>query len=328
MAVVGLAKNAGKTVAFNTLVRQAAGAGIRVGLTSLGYDGESVDRLTRQPKPRIYVPAETIIATAAATLERASASLELLNITRHNTALGPTVLARVRESGTVELAGPGSLTALQQVAVAMQDWGAAYVFIDGALDRLGSAAPRVSQATILATGASVAPDPAQVIARTRHTVTLLTAPSPPPMVAAVAQTAFADERIAYWHPEKGAWQSAQPSALAQPAQIVSEMGEASHLCIPGAVTNSLVQALLHAKPTGESLPVIVVPTGTHVLATPSVWHRYLERGGSLAVLQSTKLLAVTVNPGQHSHLGQALAQALHPLPVYDLFLDDKTPLPV
>ena len=324
VAVVGLAKNAGKTVALNTLVRQAAGEGVRMGLTSLGYDGERVDRLTRQTKPSICVPAGTIIATAQATLERATAGLELLNITKHSAALGPVVLARVREPGTVELAGPGTLDGLKQVASAMQSLGAAHVFIDGALNRIGSAAPRVSQATILATGASVASSPAQVIARTRHAVTLLTAPPPPPAVAAAAQAAFGAERIAYWHPARGAWQSAQPSALAKPTQIVAEMGEASHLCIPGAVTNSLIQALLQTK----APPVIVVPAGTHVLATPSVWQRYIARGGSLAALQSTNLLAVTVNPGQQPDLGQALAQALHPLPVYDLFLEDRNPLPV
>lgn len=325
MAVVGLAKNAGKTVALNSLVAQASEAGVPLGLTSLGYDGERVDRLTRQAKPRVPVPPGTIIATAQGALERATASLELLCLTRHSTALGPIVLARVREPGTVELAGPAALGDLQQVAETMLSHGATYALIDGALNRIGSAAPRVSQATILATGASVAPSPAQVVARTLHAVALLTAEPPPPAVAAAARAAFAAERIGYWQVERGAWQSSQPTALGQPAQVMAELGTASHLFVPGAVTNSLIQALLQAVPPATAPPTIVVPAGTHVFATLNVWQGYLTRGGGLAALQSPSLLAVTVNPGTAATLGQALANALQPLPVYDLFHDDQNP---
>ena len=324
VAVVGLAKNAGKTVALNSLVRQAARKSVPLGLTSLGYDGERVDRLTRQAKPRITVQPGTIIATAQDTLTRATASLELLHITNHRTALGPIVLARVREPGSVELAGPAALADLQQVAAAMLAYQAVQVLIDGALNRIGSAAPRVSQATILATGASVAPSQAQVVARTLHAVALLAAAAPPATVAQTAQAAFAAERVAYWHPERGPWQSSQPTALGQPAAILAELANATHLCIPGAVTNSLVQALLQHSP-GSAVPAIVVPSGTHIFATQSVWQRYLNRGGSLAALQRTPVLAVTVNPGSMPALGQALASALHPLPVYDLFQDDENP---
>ncbi len=326
VAVVGLAKNAGKTVALNSLVSQAARAAVPLGLTSLGYDGERVDRLTRQAKPHILVQPDAIIATAQGTLERATAGLELLRITGHRTALGPVVLARVREPGTVELAGPAALADLQRVADAMLGLGATHVLIDGALNRLGSAAPRVSQATILATGASVAPSPAQVVPRTMHAVALLTAGPPPPAVAQAAQAAFAAERVLFWQSERGAWESSQPTVLGQPAQIMAELGEASHLCIPGAVTNSLVQALLQHVPAAKALPTIVVPAGTHIFATPGVWQRYLARGGNLAALQSAPVLAVTVNPGQMADLGQALANALHPLPVYDLFHDDQNPI--
>ncbi len=333
VAVVGLAKNAGKTVALNSLVAQAAHAQVTLGLTSLGYDGEPVDRLTRQAKPRIFAPAGTIIATAAGILERASASLELLRITAHSTVLGPVVLARVREPGTVELAGPAALADLQQVAEAMLAYGAAQVIIDGALNRVGAAAPRVSQATILATGASVAASSVQVIARTLHAVGLLTAKPPSQAVVDAARAAFAAERVGYWHCERGAWQSAQATALGQPAQLMAELGTASHLCVPGAVTNSLIQALLQAVPANVAPPTLVVPAGTHVFASPAVWQRYLARGGRLAALEAAPVLAVTVNPtsptgrlATATNLGQALAKALHPLPVYDLFHDEQNPI--
>ncbi len=330
VAVVGLAKNAGKTVAFNCLIAQATAAQLPLGLTSLGYDGEAVDRLTHLAKPRIQAPAGTIIATARAALERAETSLELLRIMPFNTALGPIVLARVVEPGNVELAGPSTLADLVQVADVMREYGAAISLIDGALNRVGSAAARVSQATILATGASVAASPEQVVARTLHAVALLTAPPPPPVVQVAAQAAFAAERVGYWHPQRGGWISSQPTALGQPQQTVAELGEATHLMVPGAVTNNLVQALLQL-PAGAPMPILVVPAGTHVFATPAVWQRYLQRGGALQALESAPVLAVTVNPANpagtyQAELGAMLAQALYPIPVYDLFYDDQRPL--
>lgn len=326
VAVVGLAKNAGKTVALATLVAQAAEVGETLGLTSLGYDGERVDRLTRQAKPPIFAPAGTVIASAEGALERATASLELLRITNHSTALGNIVLARVREPGKVELAGPAALSELQLVTQSMLDYGASRVLIDGALNRVGSAAPRISQAVIVATGSSAAARPEQVIARTLHAIGLLTASPPPPAVAQAAQASFAAGRIGYWDPEHGARLSEAPTALGRPAQIIAELAQASYLCVPGAVTTGLIQALLQTVPPQSPPPVIVVPTGTNVFAPVNVWQRYLHRGGSLAALQSIPVLAVTANPGSAHDLGQKLANVLHPLPVYDLFLDNINPI--
>ena len=53
VSLVGLSKNAGKTVTLNRLIRAAAGLGIPLGLLSTGRDGEPVDAVTELPKPRI-----------------------------------------------------------------------------------------------------------------------------------------------------------------------------------------------------------------------------------------------------------------------------------
>ena len=57
LAFVGLAKNTGKTVALTTLLRELAERGERVGVTSIGRDGEARDAIDRRiAKPRIHLP--------------------------------------------------------------------------------------------------------------------------------------------------------------------------------------------------------------------------------------------------------------------------------
>ena len=51
LAVVGTAKNVGKTVAMNYLVSELSAKGLAVGLVSSGRDGETVDSFTGEPKP-------------------------------------------------------------------------------------------------------------------------------------------------------------------------------------------------------------------------------------------------------------------------------------
>ena len=346
VAVIGLAKNVGKTVTLRRLIAEAAAAHIPLGLTSLGYDGERVDRLTRLPKPRIYAPAGTVIATAEGALRQAEASLELLQVTDFSTALGGVVIARVREAGAVEIAGPDTLQQMQAIISALQQAGSQLVLVDGALDRVGTAAPRVTDATILATGASLSNNPRRVLEKTLHTVALLTAPAVPAALRHAAETAFAAGKIAYWHPVAGLRPSTQTSLLGEATVILQELGDASHLLIPGALTDSFLHALLQsqrrlpgsqpdspAQQSSSALPTLVVPDGTHVFASPEVWQRWRHQGGNLQVLHQVQLLAVTVNPtapSGHSfparQFAADIAQALHPLPVYDLFLDEERPV--
>ena len=47
-AVVGLAKNCGKTTVVNHLIGEWGRRGVRLGLTSIGRDGEPVDLVDRK----------------------------------------------------------------------------------------------------------------------------------------------------------------------------------------------------------------------------------------------------------------------------------------
>jgi hypothetical protein len=59
LAIIGMAKNAGKTVTLNNIVEEATDEKLKLALISYGRDGEEIDAITRQEKPRIYIPPHT-----------------------------------------------------------------------------------------------------------------------------------------------------------------------------------------------------------------------------------------------------------------------------
>ena len=175
VAVVGLAKNTGKTVTVNYLVAQAQGEGLRLGLTSTGRDGETVDVLTALAKPEIFLPRMAVLATARGSLSHGSARLEILETTGISNPLGEIVLARVREAGTVELSGPERTQDLKTIIRGLEALSD-LVIVDGALDRISASALSVTGAAILATGAAVAPDPQGIVRATVHAAKVLMTP--------------------------------------------------------------------------------------------------------------------------------------------------------
>ncbi|MDY6895165.1 MAG: hypothetical protein SVO01_07110, partial [Thermotogota bacterium] len=61
VSIVGLEKNTGKTETINYLLKTL---NKRIGITSIGLDGEPIVQLTSMPKPHIGIVKGTIFATA------------------------------------------------------------------------------------------------------------------------------------------------------------------------------------------------------------------------------------------------------------------------
>jgi len=136
LAVVGTSKNAGKSVVTAALAEALGVAGAPYALCSIGRDGEAADALDASPKPRFLLRPGAVVATAAALLPR-SPALEILDVTRENSALGPIVLARVRVPASIEIAGPPTARALRRIVRALATF-APIVLVDGAVDRLAA----------------------------------------------------------------------------------------------------------------------------------------------------------------------------------------------
>ena len=152
IAVVGTGKNVGKTVVARAILHAAVARGLKVGITSIGRDGEAVDVGDAQTKPRLFLPTGTMLATARGVLPPTPAC-ELLDFSDLATAAGPLLYARVCAPGYFELVGPPTASGVREALGTLRDLGARFVVLDGAVDRVAALAGG-DEAVVIATGAA------------------------------------------------------------------------------------------------------------------------------------------------------------------------------
>ena len=99
VALVGLAKNTGKTETLAAILRELGQRGTPVGVTSIGRDGEARDVIdARIEKPRIVLPAGSLVASTDALVRASGLAHELLERTGVRTPLGEVVIARLAQA--------------------------------------------------------------------------------------------------------------------------------------------------------------------------------------------------------------------------------------
>ena len=172
LSIVGLEKNTGKTVCLNFILDRLPST-CRVAVTSIGIDGESKDQVTGTAKPEIILKEGTIFSTSEVFYARRRVLSELLEITSERSSLGRIVTARVLRSGKVLLSGPSSAQALARWASGVEKFTPYLTIVDGALSRLSSASPVISESLVLTTGAAYSVDLATLVRRTKFIVELV-----------------------------------------------------------------------------------------------------------------------------------------------------------
>src|SRR5205807_5762098 len=98
--------------------------------------------------------------------ESEGAQVERLLQLPGRTALGSVILARILRPGRIIIAGPTSLHDLRNAIDQLERLGTRLSIIDGAINRIGAAAPKITDACIVCTGASAAATPELVARRT------------------------------------------------------------------------------------------------------------------------------------------------------------------
>jgi hypothetical protein len=263
-AVVGLAKNAGKTTVLNHLLELLPGP---VGLASLGLDGELRDHLTGLAKPRVRPPAGSLVATASGLVGDARVARGL----GFRTAVGEVVLVEAAGAEPVVVSGPARLDELDGVVEELRACGAQRVLLEGALGRLGPAAPGRAQAVVLAAGAAMAISAEDYPLRLRLALNALDLPvSDESAGLEVAHAAGFEPELA-------------GRIEAEGARVVA---------VSGAVTGPLLELLMRRSLRA----VIAVPDATHVLARPQQVARARRAGVELAVRRPLPVVAVTASP--------------------------------
>jgi hypothetical protein len=323
LAVIGLSKNAGKTVTLNHLIRAAAERGIPLGLVSTGRDGEVEDAITELPKPRIWAPTGAVLATARGALPACEAGLELLDELPQTTPFGRVVLARVTEPGQVLLIGPGSRSRVASVLARLEEAGAQLSLVDGSFDRIAAAAPLVTGQVILAAGAAYSSQMAETLSQVRHVLELFDLPvwtgGEPVAFGAVAgelAPAILRER-----PDGSMQPLPVISTLANPDQFLPQVAPGDRLHLYGPLSDLLLQGLIHRRLWAVSL---VLQDPTHLLVSRLPWRRWCGNGGQVWVRRPVRLLAVTTNayspvgPAYDAAHFHAAVAELAGRPVFDL----------
>jgi len=344
LALVGLAKNTGKTVALAALLRELQDNGRCVGVTSVGRDGEEHDVIdARIEKPRVRLAARSLVATTDGLLRASAIPHELLQDTGVCTPLGRVLIARLTGAGTIEVAGPSAAADVRAVSDAMLAHGAEQVLIDGAVDRRAASAPEVTDGLIMSTGAVLDRDIAEVVLQTRDAVELVRLPSVEDGsdtglrlsgLAKAGGSGVNGDRVTLLVDESFESVPLPPQfVLSSDAEQVAELLDANPsarwLLVAGALPDRFLRNLVHHVHRRRRELVVVVTDSTRVF----LWKRgpdwYRRQGVQLRTLSSIELHAITVNPvAPQSHsfdsveLRGMLEEAIPDVPIFDVLHPD------
>lgn len=320
LSIVGLEKNTGKTVCLNYILDRLPSDNYSVAVTSIGIDGETLDAVTATAKPEIVLKEGTYFSTSEAFYSKKSVLSELREITSERSSLGRIVTAKVLREGKVLLSGPSSSQGLSRWVDGMKKFNVNLTIVDGALSRLSSASPIISESLILTTGAAYSADMATLVKRTKYIVELVE-----------LEKAEDSVREKFIDKEKGVWGIDSEGALidfkVESSLAVEKIkdditGRARVVFVGGALTDRFVNILLSSKQC-DGLE-LVVRDFTKIFVSELVLRSFIKRGGVIKVLSKSKLIAVCVNPTSPSgvvldsaKLCENLAQVVK-VPVYDL----------
>lgn len=294
LALVGVAKNCGKTTTLNFLLGSPACAERRVGLVSVGIDGESADLLIGTKKPPIYVERDHWVVTARDALARSSARVEYVESLGFSTPLGEVLVGRVLEPGTIMLAGVRHRGDLHKGIDMLEKHGVDLVIIDGAYGRTVAAKAGLSDALVVSTGAVLSSDVDEICEETAQLVDRLALePAELTWQRKLLAKAITEKRCLLGGERIEPVELPMKSALLglrRAGTLWTDMVEA--IAIPGLVSDSVIEHLLAAGGAGR---VLLVPDGTVLQASARLFAR-LERRWQVRGLNSARILAVSINP--------------------------------
>jgi len=276
-----MCKNAGKTTAFNRIIRELSEEeGRTLALTSIGRDGELQDLVTGTEKPPIYMREGMLAATASGLLPLCDVSREILRTSGFFTSLGEVVVFRAKSDGFVQLAGPGIVEQMGNLRQMLQEMGADCVLIDGALGRLSPLAGSPEGVCVLSTGASLGRDKEKVIAQTAFVAEMLSLPEKKAQGKAEGRfTLFGDDSAV---------------GCADTGELPG-MLSGKTLLVQGALTDAQARRLVQKSPSKDGL-TILLKDASCLLAKEESCRTLMRQGASFAVLKGSRLAAITVNP--------------------------------
>ncbi len=294
ISIIGLGKNTGKTTTLNYIIKNFKG---NLGITSIGRDGEKYDVITRLPKPRIYIEKGTYVATAEQSLDNSIIKMELIKTTGFNTPLGVIKILKSMSSGNVELAGPSINKYLSNICLELINLGCDIILVDGAFDRRSYAAPVISDATILSTGASISEDIHKVVDLTTHTVKLLTLENEKEVeILKLANKIIQNSKIGIIDSKNSIKMLDVITSLDAAIDINENLNSnTKYVVIKGPISDKVLSDLMDSTEKYKGV-TFLVEDGTKLFLSKGLLEKFQKKGGILKVLNPIKLIAVTANP--------------------------------
>jgi len=334
LALVGLAKNTGKTETLAAILRELAEQDTCVGVTSIGRDGEAHDVIdARIEKPRIVLRAGSLVASTDALVRASGLAHERLAQTGVRTPLGEVVIARLAEHGAVEVAGPSAAEDLRKVGEEMIELGAEKVLIDGSIDRRAASSPAVADGLVMATGAVLSEDIEEVVVATKDAVELVRlrdVPSGSSEGRRLREFAENADGMSLMVDDQLASHQLPPRfVLTAESPVIQDFllsgSNPRWLLVSGALPEAFLDGLVSFARRARQTVTVVVSDPTKVFLTGRGVDFYAGQGVHIQTLSSISLRAITVNPvAPQSHrfdsgqLRELIEAAVGDVPVLDV----------
>ncbi|MFD3155411.1 hypothetical protein ACFIJ5_00805 [Haloimpatiens sp. FM7330] len=296
ISIIGMDKNVGKTTVLNYLVKKSRGK-IPLGLTSIGRDGEDIDRVTSTEKPKVYIERGTLIATAKQCLFNGDITREIIETTGISTPMGEVIIARALSDGFIELGGPSINSYVLKVCSKLKKLGSELVIVDGAISRKSSACPTITEAAILSTGASVDRNIDKVIEKTVYTIKNLSiGKENNGEILKCAENVIKDCRLAIIQESKEIKKIDVTTALEGSRKIVERLDEKSkYIVLKGILSDNFLKNVMKYSDKVKNI-TLLVEDGTKIFLEKDTLHKFKKIGGRIKVINPINIVCVTINP--------------------------------
>lgn len=278
IGIVGLAKNTGKTTTLNYILEHLNNK--KIGLTSIGLDGESFDQITYLPKPRIYVCPGMVIATAKDVLKDVDFNYEVLEETHLKTALGNISVIHILSKGHIILAGPTTNKDLEVLIKTLKKH-VVQIFIDGAFNRKTFASIDSIDAIILATGAALSKDMSETIKKTRQVVLSFNLPKANSYIQKQHHMAIVTRNDVKKFSKKNM------------DEIIPYLKDIHTIEIKGALTTKMVEFMVMHRIKNFDL---IIEDSTKLMIDHNQYEHLKQLGIKLFVVKQVPMIALTINP--------------------------------
>lgn len=258
-------------------------------ITSIGLDGELIDNVTALPKPRIFVYAGMIVATAEDCLKAAEAEYEIIGTTGVQTPLGTVQILRILREGNCLVAGPSTLSGMNALIATMEELQPGKILIDGAFSR--KALMRASDACIFAVGAVRSPNLDEVIRATTWSIRQFNLPK-----TSIELDYLREIPNITLVNDDGTWMSLPTdSVITDPNSVFAALTEkTAYLYLPGSFGPLFAKEWIRHR--RNHLPDIILQSPAHLVVPEDLLELLFQMKNRILVQDPVRLIGVAYNP--------------------------------